>query len=59
MFYNPQIPYIYPQNINYLQLQEEIKKLNNEIIQLKERIENLEQNKSTDYLKKDDNFYIL
>ena len=60
MIYNPQFPYIYPQtNINIFQIQEEIKKLSNEITLLKKRISSLEQNKNSDYLKKDDNFYIM
>lgn len=59
MIYNPQFPYIYPQNINIFQIQEEIKRLNNEINKLKELIENVNQNNKTDYLKKDDNFYIM
>ena len=60
MIYNPQYPYIYPpENPNIFQIQEEIKRIKFEISKLKEQLNNIEQSNKSDYLKKDDNFYIM
>lgn len=55
------MPYpIFPSPIPYNNhIEEEIIKLNQEIIQLKERIRKLENKKQNDYLQKDDNLYMV
>lgn len=48
-------PIPYPQN----NIEEEIIKLKQEIYKLKERVSLLENEKKTDYLKKDDSLYMM
>ena len=50
-----QNPIPYPQN----NIEEEIIKLKQEIYKLKERVSLLENEKKTDYLKKDDSLYMM
>ena len=48
-------PIPYPQN----NFEEEIIKLKQEIYQIKERLSSLENQKKTEYLKKDDSLYMM
>lgn len=56
--YNYPIPYI-PQPINYQSLFDELNKLKYELDQLKDRIKKIEDNQTDNYLKKDDNYYMI
>ena len=48
----------YPQNPNY-EILLEINKLKEEIIKLNKRIDSLEKANNSDYLKKNDEYYII
>ncbi len=56
--YNYPIPYI-SQPINYQLLFDELNKLKHELDQLKDRIKKIEDNHTDNYLKKDDNYYMI
>ena len=56
--YNYPIPYI-SQPINYQLLFDELNKLKHELDQLKDRIKKIEDNQTNNYLKKDDNYYMI
>ncbi len=50
-------PYFQPSN-NY-EIIQEINKLKEEIIKLNKKIELIEHNKNTEYMKKNDDYYII
>ena len=57
---NMQYPFIpRPMPYHTPNLEEEILKLKQEIYKLKERVSLLENEKKTDYLKKDDSLYMM
>lgn len=59
MNYYPQpFPPILTDNI-YYQLLNEINKNKQRLIELEKRITKLEQDKNNNYLKKDDNYYVI
>ena len=55
----PYFPNPFGQFQEQVKFEEEIKNLKIEIAKLKERLNNLENKKTNDYLKKDDSLYML